>query len=153
MALVPPPPHAGCTRGRKHSTACQLGSAFSGQGKVKFQHHRHILAECSRPVGLRVVSWPEEGRVQQPPSAETRAAFSLQAATSRVPLYEWTDTRASREVVSSNAGPAVATCQPAGTEAGAGKPREIPPTLDPSPCQHPQPGAKLVKLKKQLSLH
>lgn len=91
---------------------------------------------------------------RQPPSTETRTAFSPQAVTSRVPLYEWTDTRASREVVSSNAGPAAAACQPAGTEAGIGKPREIPPTLDPPPCEHPQPpGAKLVKLKNQPSLH
>lgn len=64
MALVPPPPHAGRTRGRKHNVACQLESAFNGQGKFKFQHRRHILAECPCPVERRVASWPKEGRVQ-----------------------------------------------------------------------------------------
>lgn len=63
-AAPPPPPHAGRTRGRKHSTACQLESASSGQGKVKSQRRRRILAERPRPVGRQVVSWPKEGRAQ-----------------------------------------------------------------------------------------
>ena len=104
---MPDVPHNGRTQGHKHSAFCQLESAFSGQGKFKIQHRRHILAECPCPAERRVVSWPRregsstEDQQTQPPSVETRAAFSLWTVMSRVPLYKWTVTRVSRDVISS----------------------------------------------------
>ena len=74
---MPDVPHNGHTQGRKHSTFCQLESAFSGQGKFKIQHRRHILAECPCPAERRVVSWPrregsstEDQRTQSPSAAK-----------------------------------------------------------------------------------
>lgn len=90
MALVPPPPRWTCP-GRKHNVACQLESAFNGQGKFKFQHRRHILAECPCPVERRVASWPQEGRVQHwGPAAAKRGnqgSFLPAGHDERVPLY------------------------------------------------------------------